>query len=307
MSYKSANEYYRSFFGQKVYRIALDAGCTCPNRDGTKGIGGCIFCSGSGSGEFAASREKPISEQLIEAKEKVARKHGSGKYIAYFQNFTNTYGDEDVLKAKYEAALADPEVVGISIATRPDAISEKMYGILEELSEMTKVYIELGLQTIHEETAKWMRRGYELPVFSRAVERLSGITGIDVIVHVIMDLPGESKEMMLQTIDYCSSLPIHGIKIANLNILRDTDLEKEYLRSPFPLMEQEEYIGFLEEAVERLDPDIVVYRLTGDGAKSALIAPLWVTNKRAVRNAIAAAFRKDGVVQGKNRCPKRTS
>lgn len=307
MSYKSANEYYRSLFGKKVYRIALDAGCTCPNRDGTKGTGGCIFCSGSGSGEFAASREKSFPEQLKEAKERVARKHDSGMYIAYFQNFTNTYGDEEDLKAKYEAAVSDPEVVGISIATRPDAISEKMYGILEELAGKTKVWIELGLQTIHEETARWMRRGYELLVFTKAVERLSGIRGIDVIVHVILDLPGETKEMMLQTIDYCSSLPIHGIKIANLNILRGTDLEKEYLRAPFSLMDQDEYIAFLEEAVERLRPDIVIYRLTGDGAKSALIAPLWVANKRVVRNAISSAFARDGVVQGKNYSPKETS
>ncbi|MBR5040468.1 MAG: TIGR01212 family radical SAM protein [Clostridiales bacterium] len=304
MSYKSANEYYRSLFGQKVYRIALDAGCTCPNRDGTVGFGGCIFCSGSGSGEFAASREKPIAEQVKEAKERVADKNGTGKYIAYFQNFTNTYGDEDDLKAKYETALSDPEVVGISIATRPDAISEKMYGILEELSKKTKVWIELGLQTIHEKTAKWMRRGYELPVFEEAFRHLSEIPGIDVIVHVIMDFPGETKEMMLETIDYCSSLPIHGIKIANLNILRDTDLEKEYLKDPFPLMEMDEYIKFLEVAVERLRPNIVIYRLTGDGAKKALIAPLWVGNKRVVRNSIAAAFRSDGVIQGKNYLPK---
>ena len=307
MSYISANEYYRSVFGQKVYRIALDAGCTCPNRDGTKGTGGCIFCSGSGSGEFAASREKSIPDQLKEAKERVARKHDSGMYIAYFQNFTNTYGDEDDLKAKYEAALSDPEVVGISIATRPDAISEKMYGILKDLSEKTKVWIELGLQTIHEETARWMRRGYELSVFTKAVERLSKISGVDVIVHVIMDLPGETKEMMLQTIDYCSALPIHGIKIANLNILRGTDLEKDYQRAPFSLMDRDEYIAFLEEAVERLRPDIVIYRLTGDGAKSALIAPLWVANKREVRNAIAAAFAGDGVVQGKTYRPKGSS
>lgn len=299
VSYKSANEYYRSVFGQKVYRLALDAGCTCPNRDGKVGYGGCIFCSGSGSGEFAASREKSIADQIKEAKERVARKSGSGKYIAYFQNFTNTYGDEDALKEKYDAALGDPEVVGISIATRPDAISEKMYGILEELSGTTKVWIELGLQTIHEKTAKWMRRGYELSAFAEAVKRLSEISGLEVIVHVIMDLPGESKEMMLETIDYCSSLPIHGIKIANLNILRDTDLGKEYLKDPFPLMEMDEYIAFLEVIVERLRPDIVIYRLTGDGAKRALIAPLWVGNKRCVRNAISAAFARDGVVQGK--------
>ena len=217
MRYKSANDYYRSVFGQKIYRLALDAGCTCPNRDGTLGYGGCIFCSGSGSGEFAADRNLPIKEQLLQAKEKVAGKCSSGRYIAYFQNFSNTYGDEDVLKQKYEEAVSDPEVVGISIATRPDAISEKMYGILEELSEKTYVWVELGLQTIHEKTAEWMRRGYALSVFDEAVRRLAGISGhLGVIVHVIMDLPGEDEEMMLQTIGHLNELPVHGVKIAHL-------------------------------------------------------------------------------------------
>ena len=299
MRYNSANEYYRALFGQKVYRLALDAGCTCPNRDGTLGYGGCIFCSGSGSGEFAADRDLPVKEQLLQAKEKVAAKYGSGMYIAYFQNFTNTYGDEDVLKKKYEEAISDPQVVGISIATRPDAISEKMYGVLEELSQKTYVWIELGLQTIHEESAKWMRRGYDLPVFDGAVRRLAGVSDhLGVIVHVIMDLPGEDEKMMLETIDYLNSLPVHGIKIANLNILKDTDLAIEYEKNPFPLMEMNEYIALLERIICRLRPDIVVYRMTGDGAKRTLIAPLWIGNKRLVRNSIGAAFRTHDVKQG---------
>lgn len=307
MRYTSANEYYRSLFGQKIYRLALDAGCTCPNRDGTLGYGGCIFCSGSGSGEFAADRKLPIKEQLLQAKEKVAAKCGSGRYIAYFQNFSNTYGDEDVLKQKYEEAISDPEVVGISIATRPDAISEKMYGILEELSEKTHVWVELGLQTIHEKTAVWMRRGYELSVFDEAVRRLAGISGhLGVIVHVIMDLPGENEEMMLQTIGHLNELPVHGIKIANLNILKDTDLAGIYQKEPFPLMEMEEYIGLLEKIIRRLRPDIVVYRMTGDGAKRTLIAPLWVANKRLVRNSIEASFRLHDVQQGTDYIAERT-
>ena len=173
MRYLSVNEYYRSLFGQKVYRIALDAGCTCPNRDGTVGTGGCIFCSGSGSGEFAADRFLSISDQIREAKKKVAAKVGSGKYIAYFQNFTNTYGDEEALLQKYEEAILDPEVVGLSIATRPDAISERMYEILTDLSQKTHLWIELGLQTIHRETVKYIRRGYETSVFELAVHRLT--------------------------------------------------------------------------------------------------------------------------------------
>ncbi len=300
MRYLSANEYYRSLFGEKVYRIALDAGCTCPNRDGTAGTGGCIFCSGSGSGEFAADRSLSITDQIREAKKKVASKVGSGKYIAYFQNFTNTYGDEGSLLQKYEEAIQDPEVVGLSIATRPDAISERMYEILTDLSQKTHLWIELGLQTIHEETAEWMRRGYALPVFDAAVMRLSKIGGnLEVIVHVIFDLPGETEEMMLSTIDHICALPVHGIKIANLNILKGTDLGKEYEEKPFPLLQMEQYIELLGKAIEHLRPDIVVYRMSGDGAKKALIAPMWVSNKRLVRNSIDQYFRLHDIVQGR--------
>ena len=300
MRYRSAGEYYKELFGTKVYRIALDAGCTCPNRDGNLGYGGCIFCSGSGSGEFAASRDLPVREQLRVAKEKVAAKNKDGKYIAYFQNFTNTYGDEEVLLSKYEEAIADPEVVGLAIGTRPDCISERMYEILSDLAGRTYLWVELGLQTIHEASAKWMRRGYALPVFEEAVRRLSQISGnLGVIVHVIADLPVETKEQMLETVSYCAHLPIHGIKIANLNVLRNTDLAAEYEKKPFPLMDRNEYSAFAAEAVERLRPDMVVYRLTGDGAKRDLIAPLWVADKRMTRNTIDAYFREHDVVQGR--------
>jgi hypothetical protein len=189
--------------------------------------------------------------------------------------------------------------VGLSIATRPDAISEKMYGILEKLASGTHIWVELGLQTIHEESARWMRRGYELPVFDEAVRRLSGISGVDVIVHVIMDLPCEDEDMMLRTIDHCNTLPIHGIKIANLNVLSGTDLAKEYEKNPFPQMDMDTYIAFLGRVIERLREDIVVYRMTGDGAKKALIAPLWVADKRRVRNSIDAYFRANEITQGK--------
>jgi len=300
MRYRSAGEYYKELFGTKVYRIALSAGCTCPNRDGKLGYGGCIFCSGSGSGEFAASRDLPVREQLRVAKEKVAAKNKDGKYIAYFQNFTNTYGDEEVLLSKYEEAIADPEVVGLAIGTRPDCISERMYEILSDLAGRTYLWVELGLQTIHEASAKWMRRGYALPVFEDAVRRLSQISGnLGVIVHVIADLPVETKAQMLETVSYCAHLPIHGIKIANLNVLRNTDLAAEYEKKPFPLMDRNEYSAFAAEAVERLRPDMVVYRLTGDGAKRDLIAPLWVADKRMTRNTIDAYFREHDVVQGR--------
>lgn len=298
MNYRSANEYYKEVFGEKVYRIALDAGCTCPNRDGTIGTGGCIFCSGLGSGEFAADRRLSVSKQMREAKMRVAEKCPSHKYIAYFQNFSNTYGDEEVLSAKYEEAIADPEVVGISIATRPDVISERMYAILSDLAERTHVWIELGLQTIHESSAQWMRRGYALPVFEETVRRLNKIEGLEVIVHVIMDLPCETKEQMLATIDYCARLPIHGIKIANLNVLRGTDLGNVYMSEPFPLMQQDTYIEFLGRIIARLPKEMVIYRMTGDGAKRDLIAPLWVANKRQTRNRIDAYLREKHIIQG---------
>jgi len=300
MSYVSAGEHYKEIFGEKVYRVALDAGCTCPNRDGTKGVGGCIFCSGSGSGEFAADRELSITEQLVSAKKRVEKKCKSRKFIAYFQNFTNTYGDEEILRSKYEEALADPEVVGISIATRPDCISRKMYSILEELAEKTYVWIELGLQTIHEKTAAWFNRGYELPVFEETVERLSRIRGkLEIIVHVILGFPGETKEMMTETIRYCSHLPIQGIKIANLNVLSGTELAKLYEKTPFPLMKMDEYIGFLCDLIEEVRPDIVIYRMTGDGDKKHLIAPLWVRDKRMVRNRIAHVMKEREIKQGR--------
>ena len=298
MNYKSANAYYREVFGDKVYRIALDAGCTCPNRDGTCGTRGCIFCSGLGSGEFAADRNLTITEQLSQAKEKVRKKSGSNLYIAYFQNFSNTYGDEEALLGKYEEAISDPEVVGLAIATRPDVISEKMYKILSALSEKTHVWIELGLQTIHEETAKWMRRGYALPVFEDTIRRLNEIPKLQVIVHVIMDFPGETREQMMETIDYCARLPIHGIKIANLNILRGTDLGTAYEKEPFPLMEREEYIAFIGKILPRLSPDMVIYRLTGDGSKRDLLAPLWVSDKRRTRNELEAYLRAHQIYQG---------
>lgn len=298
MGYYSASEYYTSIFGEKVYRIALDAGCTCPNRDGTKGRGGCIFCSGSGSGEFAADRNLPVIQQLAEAKTRVGSKCKSHKYIAYFQNFSNTYGDEEVLQRKYLEAVSDPEVVGLAIATRPDCISEKMISILTEISRSTKLWIELGLQSIHEETARWMNRGYGLDVFENMVRQLSE-RKIDVIVHVIMDLPGETRTQMMETIDYCASLPIHGIKIANLNVLSETRLYEQYLREPFALMEMDEYITFLGEVIEHLPKNMVIYRLTGDGDKKHLVAPLWVSDKRKVRNRIASVFASQDVQQGR--------
>lgn len=298
MNYRSANEYYRSLFGDKVYRIALDAGCTCPNRDGTVGTGGCIFCSGMGSGEFAANRNLPISEQLREAKMRVSDKCTSRKYIAYFQNFSNTYGDEKVLSAKYDEALSDDEVVGISIATRPDVISERMYDILADLAKRTHVWIELGLQSIHESTARWMRRGYPLSVFEKTVRKLNEISGLDIIVHIILDMPCETKSQMMETVDYCAHLPIHGLKIANLNVLRGTDLGEQYLREPFPLMELDEYIDFLGKVISRLPKDLVIYRMTGDGAKRDLIAPMWVANKRQTRNRIDAYLKEKQIVQG---------
>jgi radical SAM protein (TIGR01212 family) len=303
----TVNEYLKKRYGRKIYKIAINAGFTCPNRDGTLGTNGCIFCSGSGSGDFAEDPVLSVTEQIEQGKKRVGGKvPADAKFIAYFQAFTNTYAPVDKLRKLYMEAVDHPDIVLISIATRPDCLGTDMIELLKEINGIKPVWVELGLQTIHEKTAEWMRRGYALSVFDEAVRRLAGISGhLGVIVHVIMDLPGEDEEMMLQTIGHLNELPVHGVKIANLNILKDTDLAGAYQKDPFPLMEMDEYIGLLEKIIRRLRPDIVVYRMTGDGAKRTLIAPLWVGNKRLVRNSIEASFRLHDVQQGANYIPKR--
>lgn len=299
MYYYTLNDYLKNKYGRKVYKIALDAGRTCPNRDGRCGSRGCIFCSGSGSGEFAADRNHSISEQLEEAKERIRRKlpDGAGGYIAYFQAFTNTYGTPEELEPMFMEALQDSEVYILSIATRPDCFSDEILDMLERLNSYKPVWIELGLQTIHAETADYIRRGYPLSVYEEAVEQLKR-RNIEVITHVILGLPGETKEQMLETVAYVGKTGTQGIKLQLLHVLRGTDLEAEYKNGSVPVLELDAYIDILEACIRRLPADMVIHRLTGDGDKRLLLAPEWSGNKRMVMNTIRREFVKRNVIQG---------
>lgn len=278
--YRTLNSYLQETFGCKVYKLSLDGGMTCPNRDGTCGTGGCIFCSGSG--EFAA-RGETVAEQLTAAKQRVAHKNRGGKYIAYFQNFTNTYAPPERLRRLYAEATAPEDVVALSVGTRPDCLPPE---VLDVLSEQKKpVFVELGLQTVHEETAAWMRRGYELPVYDRAVRELQE-RGIHVVTHMIAGLPGETREMTVETARYIGASGSEGIKIHLLHVLRGTDLETEYLQGRVPVLSMEDYIETVAQCLRVLPPEMVIHRLTGDGDKRTLLAPLWSADKKTVLNAM---------------------
>lgn len=297
--YNSLDYYIKETFHEKLYKLSLNAGCTCPNRDGTCGTRGCIFCSRGGSGDFAADVSLSIPEQLRVEKEKKKSKYSGHSYIAYFQAYTNTYGPLEVLEKAFTQALADPEVKVLSIATRPDCLSAEILDLLERLSLTKPVWIELGLQTIHESTAEFIRRGYPLPVFEEALKKLRAL-GLSVIVHTILYLPGESEADMLETIEYLNRQDIQGIKLQLLHVLKDTDLYDYYLEHPFFLPTMEEYLEFLGTCLCCLRPDIVIHRLTGDGPKSLLAAPLWTGNKRLVLNQMEKSFRERNIWQGKH-------
>lgn len=297
----SFDSYMKQTFGKKLYKVSLDAGCTCPTRDGTAGFGGCTFCSAQGSGDFASSRVKSITEQIEDGIRLVEGKSHGGPYMAYFQAFTSTYGPVEKLRSQYFEAARHPAVEAISIATRPDCLPDEILELLSELQQEIPVYIELGLQTIHEETAQAFHRGYPLSVFEQAVEALS-IREIPVIVHLILGLPGESREDMLQSIEYLNQQPIHGIKLSMLHILKDTVMGEEYIRNPFPVFTLEEYVDLLITCLEHLREDIVVHRITGDGPKNLLIAPLWSGRKRMVLNTIAHEMKIRNSWQGCH-CP----
>ena len=297
MKYKTLSEHYAEKFGCKVYKLSIDTGFTCPNRDGTKGDRGCIFCSALGGGEFAA-REGSIKEQLEAAKCRVEAKNKSGKYIAYFQAFTNTYASIDRLRKLYSEAIGPDYIVGLSVATRPDCLSPEILDLLSRLNQRKPVWVELGLQTIHETSANFIRRGYTLDVFEKAVYDLKKI-GISVIVHTILYLPHETEDMMIETISYLNRLPIDGIKLQLLHILKGTDLADIYAKSPFHLPTMGEYFILLGKLLSRLRSDIVVHRLTGDGPKNLLLAPQWTGNKRLVLNAMQKYLKDADIWQGK--------
>jgi len=291
MEYYSFNQYLRDTFGQKVYKIALDGGFTCPNRDGTLGTRGCIFCSGAGSGDFAQSRTLSVTEQLERGKERIAKKCRDGKYIAYFQAFTNTYAPPERLRVLYEEAMSYPDVVAVSIATRPDCLPDEVVALLTELNQKKPVWVELGLQTIHEKTAEYIRRGYPLSVFEDAMERLKK-AGLQVIVHVILGLPGETQKQMKDTVSYVGKSGADGIKLQLLHVLKGTDLEKDYLAGSFRTLELEEYVKLVAECIALLPENMVIHRMTGDGARADLIAPRWSTDKKRVLGALMKAIRE---------------
>ncbi len=279
------NPYLQERFGCKVYKLSLSAHVTCPNRDGTLDTRGCIFCSAGGSGDFAADVAQPIAQQIREAKAKVAAKIRHGKYIAYFQSYTNTYAPVSYLREIFTEAIAPDDIVALSIGTRPDCLSEEIIDLLRELNLIKPVWVELGLQTIHERSAAYIRRGYPLSVYDSAVKALRD-AGIEVIVHVILGLPGESVEDMKETVDYVTHSGIQGIKLQLLHVLRGTDLATDYEAGKVQVMSMEEYLSLLSVLLPRIPENVIIHRLTGDGPKSLLIAPLWTADKKRVLNAL---------------------
>lgn len=298
MYYCSLNEYLKNTFGEKVYKISLNGGMTCPNRDGTLHSRGCIFCSKGGSGEFSADALLPISEQLEQAKRRIREKTDCKRFIAYFQPFTNTYAETEYLRRIFTEAIAPEDIAALSIATRPDCLGEDVLALLSELNQIKPVWVELGLQTIHEKTAEYIRRGYPLEKFDCAAKRLREL-GINVITHLIIGLPGESREMLLDSVRYAGERS-NGVKLQLLHVLKDTDLCSDYLAGKFDVLSIEEYIELLCDCVEALPKNVVIHRLTGDGDKRLLVAPMWSADKKRVLNAINKAFRERNVTQGRN-------
>lgn len=291
MEYLSFNKYLKDKFGQKVYKISLDGGFTCPNRDGKIDTRGCIFCSKGGSGDFAQNRDLSITEQIESGKKRVEKKIKSGKYIAYFQAFTNTYASVEILRAKYSEAINHPDIVALSIATRPDCLGDDVIELLDEMNKIKPVFVELGLQTIHSDSAKYIRRGYSLEVYNEAVKKLKNI-GVNIVVHIILGLPNESEEDMLESVKYVCQSQIDGIKLQLLHIIAGTDLAKDYEKGLFKTLEFDEYVELIAKCVAIIPKNIVIHRLTGDGAKKDLIAPLWSADKKRVLNAINKALRE---------------
>ena len=278
---KLLSQHYREKFGCKVYKLSLNGGFSCPNRDGTLGTGGCIFCTGSA--EFAESGCEDTALQLERAKARVSAKNKGGKYIAYFQSFTNTYAPVQILRQRFLEAIAPEEIVGLSLGTRPDCLGEDVVALLAEINRIKPVSVELGLQTVHEQTARYIRRGYETAVYYDAVDRLKA-AGIEVVTHIIIGLPGETARMAVETTEAAVRAGTDGVKFHLLHVLRGTDLAKDYAAGKFACLTLEEYGDILKQCVAALPEDTVVHRITGDGAKRDLIAPLWSADKKRVLN-----------------------
>ena len=316
ITYFSASDFYKKLFGQKVYKISLDAGCTCPTRDGTKGIGGCIFCSASGSGDFASSKNLSIKEQVEQAKKLVDKKLSSKnktlekKYIAYFQNFTNTYGNQEELLEKFNQAINEPNIVGISIGTRPDCLSDEMIKKISELRPINyltnhpfHISIELGFQTSNENSANFIRRGYENSVYTDCVNRIHKIAPeIHVVTHLIFGLPDETEDDMLKSVEFVLNAQTDGIKFTVLHVLENTDLANLWKEGKIQTLSQNEYFEILKKSLQlinsfentnQIDKKIVVHRLTGDGAKKILLAPMWTANKKKVLNDLSSFLKNN--------------
>lgn len=287
MRQKTLNEYLKTKYGIKLYKVSINAGFTCPNRDGNVGVGGCIFCSGDGSGDFASDANLSIYEQIEAGKRLIGDKLPKQDYglIAYFQAFTNTYAPVRRLREVYMEAVRHPEVMIISIATRPDCLDEAVLDLISEINDIKPVWVELGLQTIHEKTARYIRRGYTLDVYDEAVENLR-MRGIETIVHVILGLPYETRKDILDTVKYVGESKVQGIKLQLLHVIEGTDLADEYAKGKFACLTMDEYVGLVKDALDVLPDDIVVHRMTGDGAKKTLIAPLWSADKKKVLNRL---------------------
>lgn len=297
MRYYSLNEYLKKTYGCKVYKIALSCEMSCPNRDGTKGYGGCIFCNGSG--DFSTKKKASVMKQIDEAIEVVKHKNKGGKYIAYFQSGTNTYASVQRLSAIFRRAISHPDVVALSIGTRPDCLPKNVLKLLEKLNKIKPVWVELGLQTIHADTATYIRRGFDLEEFDKAVKNLSEI-GVNVIAHMIIGLPFEDKKMIVETAEYIGKSGANGIKFHLLHVLSDTDLADAFLKNEFSTLSLEEYIDILSDCIKVIPKDMVVHRLTGDGYKKKLLAPTWSGDKKNALNKINKAFEINNIIQGSN-------
>jgi len=300
MNYTSLNAHYRQRFGRKIYKLSLSGGMTCPNRDGTLDTRGCIFCSASGSGDFCEEYDPDIARQIENAKQRVKRKvDENAGFVAYFQNFTNTYAHISHLSDIFGQAIAHPDIVGLSIATRPDCLGKEVLDLMSELVKIKPVWVELGLQTIHKNSIEYIRRGYGNSVYEKAVKDLHEI-GAEVVTHVILGLPYEDKLQMLETVRYVAKNKSDGIKLQLLHVLENTDLAQEYRACKFETLSLEAYCDILADCVRALPRDIVIHRLTGDGAKRDLIAPLWSGDKKRVLNTINKYFEQNCVEQGEH-------
>ncbi len=298
--YRTFSDYCMETYHEKLYKIAIDAGMTCPNRDGTKGTRGCIFCSAGGSGDFAVPPGLPIREQIAQGKLLLSAKHTGRRFIAYYQAFTNTYASPDRLLFLYQEALAQPDIAGISIATRPDCLSDEVLHVLTLCQNKYPdkfIWVELGLQTCHKKSIDYIRRGYENSVFEQAMQNLKALS-IPVIVHVILGLPNESEEDMYETIHYVNLFHPFGIKLQLLHVLEHTDLASAYRNGFFNVLSKETYLRIVSHCLELLSPDTVIHRITGDGPKKLLIAPLWSTNKKSVLNALHQYMKEHNIIQG---------